>query len=475
MQTFLAKLNKSASSRHSGDPQFDNKLIHRELFIDISKRKVNNPGTIDRHQASMWLSGEERVASKAPTGQGSNSANLRQFHERVVLAALRRLGQASKADLARHANLTDNTVGLIVRDLQQQQLIRIDGRRSGARGQPATLLSIDGDGAHAIGVKIGRRSIDGVLVDFCGRVLRHRRLERDFPPPEQALALAADLVADLRCIVPAVHAGRLAGLGLAVPYNLGCWRNELDISSNAYEAWNEFDLAGRLKDVTGLPVFSENDGTAATIAELFQGHGREIDNFLYVFIGTAIGGGVALGGDYYRGPKGNAGDIGLMPVPRSRLAAASAPKGTHDVLLARASISLLIRHLRANAVPVENRAQLDAALETHPHLVDEWLEDSAEALVSPILSAVRVLDLEEVVLDADLPREIVDRLICKLGCQLAANAPEARDAPKLRRGMVGRTASAIGAAILPLHLNFSPTRDILLGVDAAPGPIRISS
>ena len=56
-----------------------------------------------------------RVMVGSNGGQGSNSAHLRQFNERVILTALRRLGEASKADLARVANLTNNTAGQIVR------------------------------------------------------------------------------------------------------------------------------------------------------------------------------------------------------------------------------------------------------------------------------------------------------------------------------------------------------------------------
>ncbi len=81
------------------------------------------------------------------TGQGSNSVNLRLFNERVILTALRRLGSASKADLARHAKLTSNTAGVIVRELEAQRLIRTEGKRSGLRGQPATLLSLNAEGA----------------------------------------------------------------------------------------------------------------------------------------------------------------------------------------------------------------------------------------------------------------------------------------------------------------------------------------
>ena len=408
-------------------------------------------------------------------GQGGNSAQLRLSNERAILTALRRLGAASKAELARCAGLTDNTVGVIVRQLEERRLVRVHGKRSGGRGQPATLLTLDGDGACAIGVKIGRRSIDGLLVDFCGRTLRHRRLERAFPMPEEASTLALDLVAELRAAIPHGEARRLVGLGVALPYNMGSWRSELDIPGAAYRAWNGFDLAARLEDGTGLTVVAENDGTAAVVAELFQGHGRELDNFLYVFIGTATGGGVVLGGTYYRGPSGNAGDVGLMPVGRSRLASAPRPTRTHDILLARASTASLIRHLRAHGLRLADRAELDAAIERHAGLVAEWRGDCAAALVAPLMAAVRVLDVAHVVLDGDLPGGVLDALIAELDRLLVAQAPEARPAPTLVRGRVGRLAAAIGAAILPLQLHFRPSVDVLLGMDTAAGAAALSA
>src|SRR5918994_2952607 len=253
------------------------------------------------------------------TGQGSNSVNLRLFNERLILTALRRLGQASKADLARYASLTNNTAGVIVRELEAQRLIRTGGKRSGQRGQPATLHSLDADGAHAIGVKVGRRSLDTILVNFCGQVLERRHRERAFPLPEEAVALLLEDIGALRRVVMSAAHRRLAGLGVATPYHMGSWRRELDIPSDAYRAWNTFDLVGLLAAETDLPVFGENDGTAAAVAELFQGHGRELNDFLYVFIGAAIGGGVIVDGNYHRGVTGNAGDIGLMPVLPSDL------------------------------------------------------------------------------------------------------------------------------------------------------------
>jgi predicted NBD/HSP70 family sugar kinase len=412
---------------------------------------------------AIRLQGEDVTLrnGSAISGQGSNSVLVRQGNERVILALLRRLGTAAKADLARHANLTANTVGQIVQGLEIAGLVRSDGKRRGERGQPATLLRLDPQGACSIGVKTGRRSLDTSLIDFTGRVLEQRRRECPFPLPEQAVAMLVEDIAAVRGALAAAHRPvHLAGLGIATPYNLGCWQRELDIPTEAYRAWNDFDLAARLKAETGLPTFIENDGTAAVVAELFLGRGRELNDFLYVFIGSAAGGGVVIGGDYHRGAHSNAGDLGLMPTSPSRLSTAPEPAGRREILLTRASINALIRHLRSSGAPVTTRADLDAAIAGHPTLVDEWLDDCADALVDPLLAAVSVLDVEAVVLDGDLPRPVLESLVERLRRFTLAATPEARQAPPIGLGQIGRQAAAIGAAILPLHVNYSPSRDL---------------
>ncbi|MEK0082750.1 ROK family protein [Benzoatithermus flavus] len=396
-------------------------------------------------------------------GQGSNSAQVRQFNERVILTLLRRLGAASKADLARHAQLTSNTAGQIVRELEEQRLVRSEGKRTGARGQPATLLRLDPEGAYSIGIKIGRRSLDALLVDFSGHVLERRRLERSFPLPDEAVAFVRESVMALRRCLNRGTEHRLAGLGVATPYNLGSWQRELDIPNSAYQRWNDVDVKAELEAATGLAVFVENDGTAAAVAELFQGHGRSLDDFLYVFIGTAAGGGVILGGDYHRGVNANAGDLGLMPTLPSRLPTAPRPRGPYEILLTRASLNALIRHLRGRGFPIESRRDLEPLLEQAHPAVGEWLEDAVDALVLPVLSAVRILDVPAVVIDGDLPRPLLLDLIARLEIQLGIASPESREPPRLLCGSIGREAPAIGAAILPLHLNFSPSRDVLIG------------
>jgi hypothetical protein len=55
------------------------------------------------------------------------------------------------------------------------------------------------------------------------------------------------------------------------------------------------------------------------------------------------------------------------------------------------------------------------------------------------------------------------------------NRPESRGVPDVLVGKVGDDAAAIGAAILPLHFNFNPSRSLLLGRESASVQARITA
>jgi predicted NBD/HSP70 family sugar kinase len=400
-------------------------------------------------------------------GQGTNSANVRRFNERLLLQALRRAGQASKADLARIANLTSTAVGTIITSLIDGGLIEVTGRRlEGRRGQPASLLQLDPRGAFAIGVRLDRMSIETVLVDFAGRILARRSRDMLLPQPWVAQQIVQDDIRALLARLDTDERSRLAGIGVAQPYNLGSWLRELGLPADPFRVWDDVDFAGELRRALALPVFSENDGNAAAIAELFYGCGRQRDDFVYLFVGPAIGGGIAIDGDCVRGLTGNAGDFAVMPVPPSRLASAPRPRGQWDILLSRASLIALQRHLRHGGETVDSRADLEAFIASHHPAVEEWLDDCVDALAPALRAALCVLDLPAVVLDADVDAGLIDTLMQRLRVAVADTAPEARGTPSLVRGTFGRDAGALGAATLPMFYNFSPRAGILIGMRA---------
>lgn len=114
-------------------------------------------------------------------GRGSNSAQLRHYNERVVLEAVRRVGEASKAEIARFAHLTPPAVAGIVDAMVAGGYLVENGKRFGGKGQPSAMYGLAPGGAYSIGLHIGRRAMDAILTDFSDRQWRMRRTNMIIP------------------------------------------------------------------------------------------------------------------------------------------------------------------------------------------------------------------------------------------------------------------------------------------------------
>lgn len=100
------------------------------------------------------------------------------------------MGTASKAELARCAGLTNATVGDIVSSLEDQGLIYSgEKRRLSGRGQPATLIHLNGTGAYSIGVRLDRTAIETILIDFDGHLSSCTFYEMLLPERQRALEI----------------------------------------------------------------------------------------------------------------------------------------------------------------------------------------------------------------------------------------------------------------------------------------------
>ncbi|MEP3303473.1 MAG: ROK family protein, partial [Roseibium sp.] len=139
------------------------------------------------------------------------------------------------------------------------------------------------------------------------------------------------------------------------------------------------------------------------------------------------------------------------------------PKKAWDLLLTRASLVALDRHLAPDSFPSNGRLDLQAAFDRDDPLAAEWLDDCVAALTHAISMALALLDVPRVIIDGDLNGVFSERLANALQVALAEAAPEARSTPELLFGSFGQDAGAIGAASLPMFFNFSPRASILTG------------
>ena len=390
--------------------------------------------------------GGDRTATDAAILRGSNQSGMRAHNERLVLSLVRQHGALAKSDIARMTGLSAQTVSVIMRALEQDGLLQRGEPIRGKIGQPSVPMSLQPAGAFFLGLKIGRRSADLVLVDFLGQVRgTHRRTYR-YPTPGAVVAFVAEALPGLMAVLPPVQRDRISGMGVAMPFQLWNWVQAIGAPQAEMDAWRYHDMQAELAAATGLPVYVQNDATSACGAELVFGLGDRPKDFLYFYFGTFIGGGLVLNGQLFLGRTGNAAGVGPMPV--------TGPDGQMRRLLDTSSLSVLADMMEAAGEPSDHLWERPDHWQVSEPVLSAWLDLAAKGLASAILSAATLLELEAVLIDGWMPvavrAEVTRRTAEALSrLDLSGIAP-----PQVREGTVGAQARSLGAAAIPLSQRY---------------------
>ncbi|MDQ5897681.1 MAG: hypothetical protein RLZZ592_2619 [Pseudomonadota bacterium] len=402
------------------------------------------------HASSVSFTPDERAV------RGSNHSGMRQFNERTVLQAIRLHGPQAKADLARLTQLSSQTVSVIVSRLLDDGLLVKRARVRGRIGQPSVPLALNPDGAISVGVQVGRRSLEVLACDFVGRVRHRHEFHYDFPDPQRVLPCIAEGLVRLQLQLGPLW-DRVVGLGLSSPLSMEKWSSVLGSQAHtALAGWEHLDLHREVEALTRLPVSFAKDTTAACVAELLQGHGTAVRSFLYIFVGTFVGGGLVLSGHIASGQRGNAGAIGSLPVGLAR-----GGEPPPQLLEVASGWQLEQALLQAGHDPLQVQHD-DIVSPAFAPLVEPWLEQAGLALAMTAASGAAMLDLDAVIVDGSLARPLIDALIERTRQRLAVYRFDGLHAPALLAGRVGAHARALGGALLPLHTQFFPDKDIFL-------------
>lgn len=242
----------------------------------------------------------------------ADQAFVRETNLSTVLRLIHSQSPVSRAQLAVITGLNKSTVSSLVDELITRNLVHETGSNSGGAGRPATMLEVNSQAGLIIGVELGVDFVSVAVTDFLGNITWRRR--EDANPNEDQEKMINQT---LRIVKEAMVAGkkkntRFLGMGLATPGTVDLKEGVLIFAPNLH--WRNVPFGKIFSEQTKLKVFVENDANAAAIAEHLFGTTRQCQDFVFVFAGVGIGGGLFLNGKLYRGKNGYAGEIGHSPI-----------------------------------------------------------------------------------------------------------------------------------------------------------------
>lgn len=240
-----------------------------------------------------------------------------------------------------------------------------------------------------LGIDIGGTNIKAGIVDENGKVLE----ERVFPCPGDLPSLFKifkQISDELR---------PFDSVGLGIP---GLWDTEkkrirlapnLPFLSEA-EIWE-----GIQRIFPGAKV--QNDANVAAFGEMIFGRGREFSSFVYITLGTGIGGGIIINRKLLTGKSGFAGEVGHIQVNPSGIKCGCGSIGCWET---EASASALERKyyeatgkkLTAEQIGEQAKAGEESAMNVYL--------DTAKWLGRGVVSLINIFDPDGIILGGGLAR-----------------------------------------------------------------------
>ena len=361
-----------------------------------------------------------------------------------MLEFIRRAGPVARAQIARDTGLSKPTVSQALGALERARLVREAGRTSGGKGPTAMLYELNPKAGWVVGLDVGRDWVRAAIADVSGEIVaRHDERAR--------VRSAATLIGQLGEIAHglAAEAGiRWRQVTFAMVGSPGVFeptRGQVALAHNL-PGWGRQGLVEAVQRELGTNTAFENDVNLAAMGERWRGLGRDVDDFVYLHVGTGVGLGLVFDGELFRGASGAAGEIAYLPIGapdphelRSRR------RGALERSLGAEGVVAAARREGMRA-PLTAKRVFDAARKGDDRAL-RVVDSVAGWIARAIASVVPVVDPDLVILGGGIGHN-GDLLLEPVTAELRALSPFL---PRLAVSALGEDAAVVGAVAMALR------------------------
>jgi glucokinase len=222
--------------------------------------------------------------------------------------------------------------------------------------------------------------------------------------------------------------------------------------------WGIVPLRELLQSVSSVPVAIDNDANVAGLAESELGAGKDISHFLYVTLGTGVGGCIILDNRIFAGERGGAGEIGFTVMDMNATASSSGQPfkiGSLEEYIGRAGLidmgkAFATRHPDSHLNHVQDLDVKDiseSAVRGDTAAL-ECLKHAGTVLGLGLCSILAILDMRVVVVGGGVSQSHPIFLDTARHVLKTRGLPTIGPESDIRIARFGSTAGLVGAAML---------------------------
>lgn len=269
-----------------------------------------------------------------------------------------------------------------------------------------------------IGIDLGGTNIAVGVVTDAGEILAQdlapTLAEREYPEIVKDMAMLCERVAkEAGCTMQDIKA-----IGIGCPGSIDRKNGIVSYANNL--KMDHTPLAAELQKYFDLPVQVENDANAAAFGE-YMINGEGVDHFIFITLGTGVGGGIIINKEIYSGFNGAGGELGHFTLVFDGEPCTCGNAGCWE---AYASVTALIRQTKAameknpdslmhsivaQQGKVNGRTAFDAAKQGDK-AAQEVVDTYVSYVAAGVMSMINIFQPEKFVIGGGISKE-GDRLL----------------------------------------------------------------
>lgn len=266
---------------------------------------------------------------------------------------------------------------------------------------------------YYVGIDLGGTNIAAGLVTEDGKILSNKSIPTRAERPWQEIVADMATLAKEVIDMAGIDLCEVKGVGIGCPGSIDNENGTCAYSNNI--KMEKADIAGEFKKHFDIPVNLENDANAAALGE-YEVNGQGAKSYVFVTLGTGIGGGVILDGKIFRGHNGVGAEIGHTVIVSGGEDCTCGRKGCWE---AYGSVTALIRQtkeamaknpdsmlheLAEKAGRVTGKITFDAA-QAGDKTAQEVLDNYFRYVAEGITNMVNVFQPEKVVIGGSVSKQ----------------------------------------------------------------------
>ena len=154
---------------------------------------------------------------------------------------------------------------------------------------------------YAVAIDVGGTNTRVALVNERLEITDRQQFSTNPENPGETLSKISEVIRD--------YGEKIVGVGMSCPGPLDLIHGQILTPPNLHGDWQHLFVARELSTLTGLPVYLNNDGNLAALAEAVAGEGKDYRYVQFLTVSTGIGSGFVIDRQIYQGAHGWANEV----------------------------------------------------------------------------------------------------------------------------------------------------------------------